>query len=83
MVNLHKWFSDPKYRDEVEREGAEVSMAYGHGFAAGRASLEPTIAAVREFAEEIIAYEDEHAPGPDTPLRLAFARDILSILDEA
>jgi len=41
------------------------------------------VARIREFAEGIIAYEDEHAEGPDTPLRLAFARDILAILEES
>lgn len=35
-----------------------------------------------EFAADIIAYEEEHAAGADTPARLAMARDLIAMLDD-
>lgn len=41
-----------------------------------RRRLEP----FAEFAADVIAYEESHADGPDTPTRLAFAHDILELV---
>lgn len=49
-------------------------------YAALGASID-TLTEVRKFATDLIEFEEAHAPGADTPIRLAIAHDLLAILD--
>lgn len=46
-----------------------------------RASAE--VAAIREFASGLLAYEAEHASGVETPTLIAVANDLLAIVGES